>query len=104
MKKDEKLTNGKYLMTLSFGEVISRDTAQPLVDKFVRDLQVSSIRAEQASTYEATPDGTSVKLMLQVVPPTTKHLANHWAKTAPNGKCQIMSFFSPCPSASCANL
>ena len=95
MKNTEKLNNGKYLMTLSFGEVISKDTAQPLVESFVRDL--CFIKAEQASGYEVTSDGTSVKLMLEVASPTRQHLANHWAKTAPDGKCNVMSFFSPCP-------
>ena len=86
-------------MTLSFGEVISKDTAQPLVESFVRDLFFT--KAEQASTYEVTSDGTTVKLMLEVASPTRQHLANHWARLVPNGKCQMMSFFSPCPMLLC---
>ena len=31
MKQTEKLNNGKYLMTLSFGEVLAKDTAKEMV-------------------------------------------------------------------------
>ena len=93
MKHKEKLNNGKYLMTLSFGEVLVRGAAKHMVDSFIRHL--CFIRADQANEYQLTTDGTTVNLMLEVESPTHQHLANHWARLAPNGKCQIMSFSSP---------
>ena len=92
MKQTEKLNNGKYLMTLSFGEVLAKDTAKTTVNEFIRNLFL--IRANHSNEYQMGTDGTVANLLLDVDAPTYERFANRWARLVPNGKCQIMSFSS----------
>jgi len=79
-------------MTLNFGEVVSKEMSGPKVEAFLREFSLQFLKVCPATTNRSIAGGTSVDLMLEVGSLSSQDLANHWAKTAPNGKCEMMSF------------
>ena len=91
MKQTEKLNNGKYLMTLSFGEVLTREEAAMKLEAFIRDLWYMDVALED-EYYHLTKRGSTANLILDIESPTLRRFSNHWRMNAPNGTCEVVSF------------
>ena len=78
-------------MTLSFGEVLSKESAAMRLEAFIRDLWYMDVALED-EYYELTKRGTTANIILEIASPNHQQLMDHWAVNAPNGKCQVMAF------------